>query len=468
MLNGKPKDKTATLYYFRIIDLERLLGKERNGRKRAETEAEELKRKLREAEEKIKRLEEENENLKECRKTYTRMLFKGNTKKMSSPRRGQKKGHPGISRRKPGENLIRKETDVTLSVCTECGSVLGGCKRRYERVIEDIVIQPETEVIRYRIHQYECGNCGKSLSARSSGIIGQSPFGRRVFAAVIFYRYRMKTPLKKIAEALREIHGLKISEAGIQNLLYQASVQFGEKYEELRQLITDGNMINADETGWRVNGENWWTWIWSNDKATVYTTERTRGRGIPQKMLKTFKGLLNRDGCDSYNIVNTAQQICWVHLLRKAHEYCARDRVSREMILLKDTLKACYRKMRRWHRGKHTEEERYVFHSRMRQMFISLRKEREWKSGDAAVFIREWLMQHQDRLTTFLKYAYASPHNNAAERDLRPLVVFRKITGGSKSEKGIKATDINMSIIETWTKQKLSVIQQIPVFGLSL
>ena len=104
----------------------------------------------------------------------------------------------------------------------------------------------------------------------------------------------------------------------------------------------------------------------------------------------------------------------------------------------------------------------------MKRIFLHLRTRKKWEAKDSNIFIREWLIQHQDRLTTFLKYSYASPHNNAAERDLRPLVVFRKITGGSKSEKGIRATDINMSIIETWAKQKLSIIQQIPVFGLSL
>ena len=464
----KPKDNTATLYFFQIIDLEKKLGEERRKRERAEDSAEELQRRLRDAEEKIRRLEEENESLKECRKTYARMLFKGENRKIGDPRRGQKKGHPGVSRSRPEEHLIQRETDVTLSACPECGGALKGCRRRYERVVEDIMIKPQTEITRYWIHQYECKNCGKSLSAKSPGIIGQSPFGRKTFAAALFYRYRMKAPLKKIAEAFREIHGLKISEGGIQNLLYQASVQFGEKYEQLKQLITDGSMANADETGWRVNGENWWTWIWRNDKATVFTTENTRGRGIPEKMLRTFKGLLIRDGCDSYNIVDTEQQICWVHLLRKAHEYCARDRVSEEMVLLKDTLKTVYRKINRWHQKKHTSEERQIYHDKMKQILISLWKKRKWKAKDSSIFIREWLIQHQNRLVTFLKYPGSSPHNNGAELDLRPRVVFRKITGGSKSEKGVKATDINMSIIETWAKQKLSIIQQIPVFGLSL
>lgn len=458
---------TATKYWFKICELEKLLRKSEKARKKAEQELEEAlkaKEKLEEENEKLKR---ENDNLKECRKTYAKMLFKGETKQVNEPKRGQKKGHPGVSRKKPAEEEIQTEVEVELETCPECKTAFSGCKRIYERVVEDIVIQQKKDIVRYWIHQYECKNCGKKVSAKSPDIIGQSPFGRKLFAAVLLYRYRMKTPLRKIVECLKEIHGFEISEGGIQNLLYQASVQFREKYEQLIQLIIAGKITNADETGWRVNGENWWTWLWSNDQVRVYTTENTRGHGIPQKMLKKFRGLLTRDGCDSYNGVECDQQICWVHLLRKAHEYCGKEGASPQMILLKDVLKCCYRRMLKWHGKKHEMPERQDYHARMRKMLMDLAKQRKWKAEDTRIFVKEWLTQHENRLVTFLKYPGSRPENNEAERSIRPMVIFRKITGGSKSEKGIKATDINMSIIETWKKQGLSIIQQLPVFGLS-
>lgn len=464
----KPKDNLATRYYFKIKDLEKKLGTSERERKKAETKNDDLKNRLDEAERKIRELEEENENLKECRKNYAHMLFKGKTKKTTVKKRGRKKGHLGISRTKPKEECIQNEVDVTLSECTECGDTLKGCKRRYERIIEDIVVQPKTDITRYWIHQYECANCGTAVSAKSRNIIGQSPFGRKLFAVVLFYKYRMKSPLAKIRESLKEIHGFEISEGGLQNLLYQASVQFGEKYEELKQLLRDGKMVYADETGWRVNGENWWTWLWSNDEITVFTTENTRGQGIPEKMLKAFKGLLSRDGYNAYNIVDTDQQICWVHMLRKAHEYCERNKATEEMVLLKDTLKTIYGRINGWHKKEHTEEERLKYHGKQKQIIINLWKKKKCKEKDANTFIKMWLIRHQDRLVTFLKYPDSCPENNPAERAVRPMVILRKITGGSKSERGIKATDINMSIIETWVKQNLSVIKQIPVFGLSL
>ena len=265
-----------------------------------------------------------------------------------------------------------------------------------------------------------------------------------------------------------EIHNLTISISGIQNLFYQASVQFGDKYEDLKQCIKDGKITHADETSWRMNGQNWWTWLWCNDKVTLYTTEDTRGQGIPEKMLEKFKGLLIRDAFNSYNIVGGDQQVCWTHLLRKAHEYCEREKSSEQMVILKDTLKSCYRRLKKWHKKKHTKEERIRYHDRMRQMFIDLSERKTWTEKDVLIFIREWIHKQKNRLVTFLKYEGSSPSNNYAERCIKPMVLLRKITGGSKSKRGVRATDINMSIIETWLKQGYSILHDLPGLEMAL
>lgn len=462
---------TATKYWFRICELEKILGAEKRARKKTEEALEEAKRKIDELNGKVEELEKENENLKECRKTYAKMIFSGNTKKVSTAKRGGKKGHIGVSRIKPPEEEISTEIDVELKSCLHCGEEFSGCKRRYEHVVEDLVIASRVEVKRYWIHQYECAGCGKSSSAKSNEIIGQSAFGRKTFATILIYRYRAKTPLAKIVEILKEIHNLKISESGIQGILAQAAAQFGEKYEQLKEMIKNGKILHADETHWRVNGENWWTWLWSNDQVTVFTTENTRGHGIAKAMLDGYKNLLVRDGYDGYNCADCEQQICWVHLLRKAHEYCERPWATAEMKKLKDILKLQYDEMKKWHAKNHSPEERKLYHLEKQKEFMELakrRKRKKWKKADAQTFIEEWIIQHQDRLVTFLKYEGAPSENNEAERSIRPMVIFRKITGGSRSEAGSKITDINMSIMETWKKQQLPFIQSLPVFGLSL
>jgi len=43
--------------------------------------------------------------------------------------------------------------------------------------------------------------------------------------------------------------------------------------------------------------------------------------------------------------------------------------------------------------------------------------------------------------------------NNIAERAIRPAVVMRKISGGSRSERGARTFETNMSVIQTWKMQ---------------
>jgi transposase len=51
--------------------------------------------------------------------------------------------------------------------------------------------------------------------------------------------------------------------------------------------------------------------------------------------------------------------------------------------------------------------------------------------------------------------------NNAAERALRPAVVMRKITGGSRSESGAQAWAILASIMRTAEQQGLGALETI-------
>mgnify|MGYP001592694159 FL=1 len=48
--------------------------------------------------------------------------------------------------------------------------------------------------------------------------------------------------------------------------------------------------------------------------------------------------------------------------------------------------------------------------------------------------------------------------NNTAERAIRPMVVTRKISGGSKTPNGAKTHAVNMSVIETIVKRKLPLL----------
>jgi transposase len=59
------------------------------------------------------------------------------------------------------------------------------------------------------------------------------------------------------------------------------------------------------------------------------------------------------------------------------------------------------------------------------------------------------LLRHQDELFTFVLVAGLAADNNLAERSLRPLVVVRKISGGSRSPQGSQTRMTLASIFAT-------------------
>ncbi len=468
----------ATKYWFKLVETERALGKEKKKNKKLESELEKAERKIREQEEEIAKLKWEKDHLADNADKFCSMLFSWNNKNKGQKKRWAKVWHKWVSRNNPDRQSIQWEVEVKLDKCPHCLSNDLRQKSWYSRIVEDIIINPQISIVEYIINQYQCRDCKMNITWIPSNAINNCPFGKSLFAYVLFSKYRLRIPLNKIQESLSEIHWFKISQWAIQNMLSTASKQFKDKYDHLIKLIKKWEFCNADETWWRINWENWWTWLFSNNEVSLFSIEETRWKWVPIKFLTKdetdendidFEWLLWRDWYAWYNCIEKAeQQICWVHMLRRIKDYIDRRNSSEEIKKLRTLLKEKYIEMNEFHENKKkppTLNQRLVYHNKMKQYFIRLWK-KKWKHKDTKTFIKNWIIKHEDRLVTYLKYPWSRPENNKAERDLRSFVVLRKISWWSKSEKWAKITAINMSIVETWVKQWLSVINDIPTFGM--
>ncbi len=74
--------------------------------------------------------------------------------------------------------------------------------------------------------------------------------------------------------------------------------------------------------------------------------------------------------------------------------------------------------------------------------------ERKWRRKRVAKFV-ERLVDFQDWLFTCMRYKEAEPTNNSSERDVRKLVLARKISGCHRSGMGVHAREIMMSLVLT-------------------
>jgi len=67
-----------------------------------------------------------------------------------------------------------------------------------------------------------------------------------------------------------------------------------------------------------------------------------------------------------------------------------------------------------------------------------------------------------DHSPNFVKNAEVEGTNNRAERALRPSVIYRKVTGGSRSERGAKVYSIIYSVFYTMKLRDKNIMKEGP------
>lgn len=456
--------------------LERSITTQKKNNTIIKEEKDTLQRRNRDLEKENERLKNELEKARITIDNYKRMLFHANKqtevepssqksgeeidqgKAVKSPKKkaGQKKGHKGYGRKKPGQ--IDQSIDCFLAVCPDCGNDLQRGKSFHSHIVTDIpeAVALQAVTTEYRIERQWCGNCHKEVSGTPFGVLSGSRLGMHLFLMVLIWRYHLRLPFNRIVEILSIQYGIVISTGALVGMVKRARAFFGKRYDDLLIEIRGVSVKHADETSWSMNGELYWCWVFLTEKSVYYTIEETRGGGIPERVLKDAIGVLVRDGYTAYEKLPLAQQTCFAHVYRKAREASERKGASDEAKELFTEIKTLY--------GLLAEDIQRPFDRAEREELFTAYKtdlekitKRVYQSEDARR-VQTYITNLGDNLLTALLHTRVPLTNNPAEQAERQIVVGRKISGGSRSIKGAQAHAVNMSITQTILKQKLPLL----------
>jgi hypothetical protein len=102
-------------------------------------------------------------------------------------------------------------------------------------------------------------------------------------------------------------------------------------YADLLDKVRCLDVVHADETSWRHDGNNYWVWYSGNEELALFRWEAHRSTEAAQDLLgEHFRGVLVADAHPSYNGVHPKdRQSCLAHIKTKARE------LDQEMALLK-------------------------------------------------------------------------------------------------------------------------------------
>jgi transposase len=435
---------------------------------------------LKAREEQIRALERENAQLKAKLQALHHRQFKPNKRKEAetggkggegaSSANGEKKkkrgapvGHPGWVRPKP--NHIDRTVHVPApTVCPHCRSDhLRPMEETTEHVQEDIVIQPRTLVIRYLHEQAFCTRCHRPVVQAGEGELLNAPIGPVAKSVAIYLRYRIGIPYRKTTEMFRELFGLKFVPASALGFDRKAAAQGMPIYEDLRDKIRSSDVVHADETSWRGDGVGHYLWFAGNENLSFFHIDRHRSAEVAKTIFgEDFDGTLVRDRYAAYNGIGVDWQLCIAHILTKAKE------IRGEHALLPQTQKdaatgpfcdhlmdLCSRLCDAGQKLQSGDIPRKaaakIEKCFVRELNTICKQPLRFKPAET---LRIYLAGPDQRfLFTFLRRPGVPPTNNHAEQSLRPLVIFRKICFGTRSDTGLKTHSILPSLVQTARRQ---------------
>ena len=381
--------------------------------------------------------------LEEIVKEKTKPSFVKKDVEEEPKKTGQKEGHIGYARHIP--ERIDEVKEHKLDKCPICGEPVSDTQEIRERVVEDIE-QPKTKNTKHIIHRCYCKKCDKIVEPEIEEALPNARFGLKLMLLVLILKLDCRIPSNKVTSILSSVFGVKISDGEIYNILRQLSEAFGDYYSEIEKRIKEALIKNIDETSWRINGKNYWLWIFINKEIALYVVRKKRSSKVPIEILGNQEGkIIIEDRFSAYNkfakVSGCEQQICWAHLLRNskdlAEHYIEAKYIHRRM-------KYIYEK------AKEGERKEKLLH------WMDLIASRDYRSTEVFKFVKSVCRNHRENLFRFVDNPEIDSTNNRAERGLRHAVVIRKISNGSRSEDGAEITVRLLSILQTMKLQEVN------------
>jgi hypothetical protein len=425
-----------------------------------------LRQELDDAKAELKRLAE----LKPAARAAPPAFVKANVPEKAARKPGRRKGHAAALRPMPAKIDVHETVALPIDnsgqcCCPVCSAQLSEVEH-HERMVEELV---PSRVIATCYHTTSgwCGNCRKKVESRGqnqppAADLPHGQLGLNAQCTAMMMRVCYRLPFRQISRLFADLPGMRISPGAIVKQIVRIGRWLEKQYHRLKGVIRAAGVVHADETGWRTNGRNGYLWTLNTAEHTLYHVDRSRGAKVIADLLGRAFGhdgqTLVSDFYSVYDQFDGPQQKCLAHLLRELRDTVAKRPELGEQAFFQQCKKLVQDMLRLKKRRESLLPATYARRVEKVENRLKDLAHRSWNDCDADRLARR-LRKYRTKLTTFLHKAEVDGTNNAAERAIRPAVVMRKITGGSRSEKGAKAWAIVASVMRTAEQQGRDVLE---------
>ncbi len=390
----------------------------------------------------------------------------------------------------PPASAVTAEVAVPLPAVCACGGSFDAAKTamhiRYEEDIPLPELTPGYQaklVTKYAIERGVCLACGKAATGGQVNLGGQAvTLGPNVRLLVAHLVSVLGMSYAQVKNLLLSLYGLTVSGGEIAAILQSKHQEWLAAYHQLKADIRAAPVVHADETPWPIQQEGGgYAWVLADASNPRVCYDLTTSRGAPhaqalfgQNTDQPFAGIRVSDDYGPYRNPELpgTQQLCWTHLYRTIRDLRYNANLPEEQLPHVKNWYAgfagIYQDLRQYLGEPYDEVVRAAQTTELWQRVQALAKQPAPKSGEPDKLTRlkaQLLRAGKDRL--FVCLAKNTPcDNNRAERDLRQLVLKRKRSFGSQTEKGAKALATILSVCTTaWRIQPQGYFRQLAGLG---
>lgn len=359
---------------------------------------------------------------------------------------GAKLGHKGSGR--TCEGATDENSILSAPNNCPCCQIPLATKDSVSRTVVDV--EPAQAVRKkIKLKRGQCPNCKKTYKVQLN-VLPRALYGNQLLTQALIMHYVHGISIGR----LLEIFGTEVTKGGLINSFHYFGDLCGPVRDDLISLLKKEEVRNADETGWRTDGQSGFAWIFRSQNITIFEHCDSRGAKIPKAILgdESLDGVLVVDRYNGYNQVPVKIQYCYAHLLREVKKLEKEFPDENEIKTFSKRMGSHLKDAMNLQRQNLTNEQYLVAAKAIQKVIL---KEVNYPYKHLGIrFIQQIFINQKKRLYHWVENPKVPPDNNRAEREIRSTVIARKTSFGSQSKRGAKTRSNIMSVLLT-AKKKL-------------
>lgn len=309
------------------------------------------------------------------------------------------------------------------------------------RVVQQVELPTKLfHVTEHRARRYLCRRTGRIITAPlPPEVIRGGLLGPRLTTLACYLKGVCHGSYRTVQGFFGEVMGLELSTGLLAKATRRMTAALGEPYGQLRAALPRQPALGIDETGLRHAGDGHWVWCAhapGSEGFTCFAIDPSRGSGVLHEVLgPEYTGII---GCDYFSAYRkylddapgVTMQFCWAHLVRDVKFMVdLPDKVTanfgRRLLKLIRKLFALIHRRARLTTAGYARSLR-----RLRRRIVAL--VRRAPKRDEPRKLAKRFGDHGGSYFTFMDHVGVEPTNNATERQIRFVVLDRKVTQGTK------------------------------------